>query len=184
MILNPFSRFFFVIVIVAMTFAYSHYKKSNLDSYLAKPGDLLLKQVPKITVQDLYSDTPIFVKDLTKDYKGMMVHFWGTWCAPCEAELPSFLEMTKKLNQLNFLILAVNDDAKKAKKFLKRFGEIPDNIRFGIDNSGKSMELMGTLKVPETYLFNSDGRHVKKFVGPQDWHQSSYVQRVRQMLSL
>ena len=59
--------------------------------------------------------------------------------------------------------------SKKIKKFLKTIPAISANIILTMDEKGISQNQMGTVKVPETYLFNKQGKHIKKFVGPQNW---------------
>ena len=76
------------------------------------------------------------------------------------------------------MLVAVNDEEVKIKKFLKRFPNIPKNVTFALDGQNKVMDLMGTLKVPETFLFSNEGKHINKFIGPQDWLSESYVTRL------
>ena len=66
-----------------------------------------------------------------------MVHFWATWCAPCEAELPEFIDLAKKFEKITFFLIAVNDEEKKIHKFFKRFGELPPNVRLAHDEEGE-----------------------------------------------
>jgi len=44
------------------------------------------------------------------DYKGklIIVDFWATWCAPCKAEMPAFIELEEKYgDEVNFISMAV-----------------------------------------------------------------------------
>jgi cytochrome c biogenesis protein CcmG, thiol:disulfide interchange protein DsbE len=45
------------------------------------------------------------------DFKGqpVVINFWATWCAPCQAEMPLFERMSRAL-QGKVIFLAVNDD--------------------------------------------------------------------------
>jgi thiol-disulfide isomerase/thioredoxin len=117
--------------------------------------------------------------------EALLVHFWGTWCAPCEAELPEFISFASSLKSrgVKALLLAVNDEDKKILKFMKRFGQLPENIFLVHDKGGGSMLKFGTVKVPETYLFSKNGKNLNKFIGPQDWKHSSYKKRMDFYLS-
>jgi len=132
---------------------------------------LILKQIPDFVVDDIYSENKISKKSLLghKTNK-IFVHFWATWCAPCESEIKEFLSFANKNSDSIFLLIAINDDVKKVKKFLGNFATTnSSSVLFGIDQTGRSNQDFGTVKVPETYLFNSNGVAIKKFIGAQLW---------------
>ncbi len=85
---------------------------------------------------------------------------------------------------MRVVLLAVNDDNVKIKKFLKRFGNLPSNISIVHDKKGKTMPMFGVVKVPETFVFSPDGDTLTKLVGPQDWDKGYYLSRVFSMLGL
>jgi cytochrome c biogenesis protein CcmG/thiol:disulfide interchange protein DsbE len=179
------QKVFVIIAVISATFLYSAYEKSIYDQFVNKAPSLILKEMPEFTAVNVETNEPISKKSFANDGKAVIVHFWGTWCAPCEAELPSFMSFAKKLEEKNvtILILAVNDEMKAVKKFLKRFSKNRlKNVLFGIDKDGLSLPLYGSVKVPETYLFSSKLRHLEKFVGPQDWEHRSYFERVLRLV--
>ena len=96
--------------------------------------------------------------------------------ALCEAELPEFVEFSKKFTGLKFLIIASKDDLVKVKKFLKRFDLNQKNISYLFDESGLGMREFGTLRLPETYVFNGDLSLVKKFVGLKSGIMTSFFE--------
>ena len=167
------------------TFIYSSYQKGIYDEFVNKAPSLILKEMPEFEAIDIDTKEIISKESFGSNNNGVVVHFWGTWCAPCEAELPSFMEFTKKLESENVkvLILAVNDEEKAVKKFLRRFkNNRPKNVLFGLDKEGLSLPLFGSVKVPETYLFSNQLKHLEKFIGPQDWNHDTYKDRVLKML--
>ncbi len=182
--MNLSTKLFSIILILALTVAYSMYEKSKIDA-LDSTGKLVLQELPDVNLADLEGNK-VFTKSslIDQDTRGLMVHFWGTWCAPCEAELPSFLKLADRLQVLGvkFLLIAVNDDVKKIKKFMKRFKTLPENVYLANDPSGESMSIFGTAKVPETYLFSRAGKHLNKFVGPQEWEMATYFDRIRRLV--
>jgi len=183
-----YSRIFLIICLIGVTFFYAHYEKKKVEIFTEVTGEPILQSLPDLEVSKFDSkDATLSAEELiADDSRGLVVHFWGTWCAPCEAELPSFLELAANFEKVpvNFLLIAVNDEEKKIRKFLRRFKEIPKNVHFGIDNSGKSMEQLGTVKVPETYLFNPSKKHLRKFIGPQEWSRSTFITSIRDLLSI
>lgn len=118
---------------------------------------------------DLYNDSPSLV----------VVHFWGTWCAPCEAELPELLYFIKRFEQntnVKFLLVAVNDDKVKIKKHLKTLAIPKSSIIWLLDNNNVHRDLYGTTRVPETYVFSSSKLMLKKYLGPQEWNKAMFFQ--------
>lgn len=170
--------------IMASTLAYSIVQKRKIDKLTSEENHLILKEMPEFSLpaiegrkdSELVTNQNIF----SKGHNVTLVHFWGTWCAPCEAELPDFLEFISKLSSkdIRVILLAVQDDEKKINKFLKRFGDLPSNVTVVHDPDGKSMMTFGTVKVPETFLFAKNGKSLNKYVGPQDWLHKSYLDRM------
>jgi thiol-disulfide isomerase/thioredoxin len=59
--------------------------------------------------------------------KVMIVDIWGTWCPPCRAEIPHFVELDKKYREKGLQIVGLNreqtDDADEAKALITKFNE-------------------------------------------------------------
>ncbi len=163
-----------------MTYLYAQYEKRKYYSYdESMSNEFTLKKLPSFTSAEVASSKSINSYDFLKGSNGLFVHIWGTWCGPCEKEMPDFLKYAEfaKRKGVKFLLVAVNDDTIKVKKFLARY-KLPDNVLVVIDSENKVMDLFGTLKVPETFLFDSSGKHINKFMGPQEWGQESYQTRL------
>ncbi|HWM94550.1 MAG TPA: TlpA disulfide reductase family protein [Thermoanaerobaculia bacterium] len=95
-----------------------------------------------------------------------LVHFWATWCPPCRDEIPSLQRLARDFSQHNdfdIVMVAVADEAHKAKVFLGDWG----NMAL-YDPNWDVAKRYGTDKLPETYLVIR-GEVVKKFVGQTDW---------------
>lgn len=184
--MSSFNKWLTIVGILAFTFGYSVYQRSkHKDFFRQSRAELILESFPTIAGQGVYNQALITKESLfSSGPKGVVVHFWGTWCAPCEAEFPELMELTQKLsgNDVIFVLMAVNDEVKKIKKFLKRFKNPSNKIIFAIDNSGKSMENFGTNKVPETFVFDAKGKHVKKYVGPQEWRNDNFFNTIYNLL--
>ncbi|MFA6237061.1 MAG: TlpA disulfide reductase family protein [Bacteriovorax sp.] len=180
-----FSRLVIIFATLALTYLYAQYEKKKYYSFDTPENELVLKTLPDFNSVEVSTGNQINSYAYLKGSNGLFVHIWGTWCAPCEKEMPEFLKYAESLKEkdVKFLLIAVNDEDVKIKKFMARF-LIPGNVAVVRDSENKVMDLFGTLKVPETFLFNVNGKHVNKFVGPQEWLQESYKSRLDFWLNL
>lgn len=176
-----------IALLLAIVLSYSMYVKKNIESTLSTGDELVLKEMPDFSSFDFYNEKNKITKDtvFSSNDKVAFVHFWATWCGPCEEELPSFIKLLSKwkASGVRGLLIAVQDDENKMLKYLKRFGELPDNISVMHDESGAIMARFGTVKLPETYLFASNFQNLNKYVGPQDWELDRYNKRINFYLS-
>ncbi len=175
-----------VSLIVASTFFYSYYFKQKYSSFEegSNKDQPILANLPAIKLKLFDSEESINTAQLTEGVKQLIVHFWGTWCAPCKTEFPELVKLGQKFEgeRIQFLLIAVNDQEVEMKKFLSRF-KFPPNMIIAFDPDGSSMRDFGTVKVPETYFFNEKGLALKKFIGAQDWENSYFESVFRKALS-
>ncbi|HXH30942.1 MAG TPA: TlpA disulfide reductase family protein [Bacteriovoracaceae bacterium] len=162
-----------------------------MKSQLATNGkeDAVLAKLPKGSFETL-DGKPFDLDELySKEKVGLLVvHYWGTWCGPCEAELPDLLSLIKRYErqpEVKFLLVAVNDEVIKVKKHLKTL-TIPAgaSISWLIDNKNIHRDQYGTTRVPETYVFSSDKTNLKKFVGPQEWNKPMFFQTFDELIQI
>jgi len=179
-------KIFSIIALCALTFTYALYQKNQIYTQQGENASLsdklLIKTIPSLEVLDLKSSEKINIAQFKQP---VFVHIWGSWCAPCETEMPDFLKYAGSLKEKGvlFILIAVQDTEKDVQKFFSKFKDVPENVRVVLDVNSKAMESFGAFKVPETFLFNKDGKHVNKFVGPQDWLQESYQTRLEYWLN-
>lgn len=180
-----FSKLAIIFGLLGLTYLYSTYERNKFvrmdEENLGAP---VLKTLPNFNLEIFPSAAPLASADLLGKGRGFYFHIWGSWCGPCEEEMPQFLDYARKLTNegVSFLLVAVNDKPEDVAKFMKRFGQLPPNVTIAIDKENKIMEKFGTFKVPETFLFDKQGKNVNKFVGPQDWMADSYVTRLNTWL--
>jgi hypothetical protein len=73
-------------------------------------------------------------------------------------------------------LVAVNDQKELMQKFLKPYLKMMgDNITFVIDNDGAYNNSFGAAKVPETFIFDQDGKVLRRLQGAQDWQMPFFV---------
>jgi len=119
---------------------------------------------PDFTVQDAQS------KITLSQYRGQVVvlNFWATWCAPCVEELPSLVEMQRRMKAKGVTVLAVSVDVDERayRQFVKDHSVNLLTVR---DPDQKSNSLYGTSKFPETFVIDRNGVMRRKFIGAVDW---------------
>jgi peroxiredoxin len=119
---------------------------------------------PDFTVQD--SDRSVKLSD----YRGQIVvlNFWATWCPPCVEEMPSLVEMQRRMKAKGITVVAVSVDVDQGayNQFIKEHNVNLLTVR---DAGQKSNALYGTFKFPETYIIDRNGVMRRKFLGSVDW---------------
>jgi len=119
---------------------------------------------PDFTVQDAQTKVTL------SQFRGQVVvlNFWATWCAPCVEEVPSLVEMQRRLKDKGVTVLAVSVDVDDSayRQFVKQHNVNLLTVR---DPDQKSNALYGTTKFPETYIIDRNGVMRRKFIGAVDW---------------
>lgn len=171
-------HFSWLLIIFVVVFLYAEITKTTFErKYASHQDDLILQRIPSFQAIEFPGNrelTQSFIYNHPSAIR--VVHFWGTWCAPCEAEFPELLEMTDQLidEPIHFFLIAVNDQMEDVKRFVTRFNLERANISIIVDQSNQSMTEFGTVKVPETYVFDQQGNALTKYIGPQEWNNSIY----------
>ena len=112
----------------------------------------------------------------------VLLNFWATWCGPCQEEMPSIEALYQKYRDRGFTVLAVSVDEEgweAIHAFLKR---LPLSFMIVSDQDQSVGDLYKSLRIPETYVIDRDGKIVDKFVGPQDYNQPVFFKKVEKLL--
>ncbi|MBA5628752.1 TlpA family protein disulfide reductase [Moheibacter lacus] len=99
--------------------------------------------------------------------KVILINFWGTWCGPCVAEMPSMQNLyDAKKKEVNFLFISRGDKPEKIKSFLEK-----TNYNFPVyEIANKPSKDFIPNTLPTTYVINKNGEIVFVEKGMADWN--------------
>jgi cytochrome c biogenesis protein CcmG, thiol:disulfide interchange protein DsbE len=152
--LFDFLRFFLLLAaLLALSACYSGTRPPRIGS-----------NAPDFTVRD--SEHTVALNQLRGQI--VVLNFWATWCAPCVEEVPSLVEMQRRMKSKGVTVVAVSVDANENdyRQFVK---EHTANLVTVRDPDQKTSNLYGTFKFPETYIIDRNGVTRRKFIGAVDW---------------
>ena len=97
--------------------------------------------------------------------KVVLLNFWATWCGPCKAEIPGFVELQAKYrDQLTIIGYSVDDDAPKARAFAKEY-KMNYPILLGEGREDVQDAFGPIWGIPASFLISKDGKVCKKHLG-------------------
>jgi thiol-disulfide isomerase/thioredoxin len=122
----------------------------------AKPAPL------DFTIKDMHG---VDVKLASFKGKVILLNFWATWCGPCKAEIPGFVELQKQYgSELVVLGLSVDDTVDKLKPYAAQY-KINYPILVGLGREDVQDAFGPMWGIPVSFLIGRDGRICKKHMG-------------------
>jgi peroxiredoxin len=120
------------------------------------------------------------------DWKGkvIMLNFWATWCAPCQAEIADFIALQEEYQADGLQIIGLGLDEEKKLRNVQRTLEI--NYPILIADPERNSKLMGQWGnsngiVPYTVVIDRDGRIRYIHHGPL--HRDTFDENIRPLLA-
>jgi cytochrome c biogenesis protein CcmG/thiol:disulfide interchange protein DsbE len=97
--------------------------------------------------------------------KVILLNFWATWCGPCKAEIPAFVELqTQYPDDLVVVGLSVDDPADKAKAFASQY-KVNYPIVLGLGRDDIQDAYGPIYGIPASFLISRDGKVCKRHLG-------------------
>lgn len=113
------------------------------------------KPAPDFELPDL-AGAKLHRSDL-KD-KVLLVNFWATWCAPCEIEIPWFIDFDKKYRSQGLEIVGVSLDEEGPAKVKKYVAEHKMTYHVVMGDEKTADAFGGILGLPTTFLVDRSGK--------------------------
>lgn len=147
-----------ILIVLTSAVAYTLYANFTKDERRTlKVGD----QAPDFVLKDMEGN-----KHRLSDYEGqgVFLNFWGTWCKPCEREMPYMNNQYAKYKDQGVQILAVNvgESDFLINRFVSKHGlEFP----ILVDKEEEVQNAYGIDPLPTTFLINPQGEIEKIITG-------------------
>ena len=121
---------------------------------------------PDFDVEDINGKT--FRND---DFKGKitLINFWGTWCPPCKAEIPSLVKIDELYRNRNVAVvgMTVADKSKESVQAWCRANGVTYRQVMSTDDARK---VFGNIEeVPVSFLIDAQGRIRRQWDGDRDF---------------
>ena len=121
------------------------------------------------------------------DFHGqvLVLDFYATWCPPCRQEVPHLVALQNRFGLEGLRVVGLNvggeDDRNKVPEFVKEFG-IQYKLGFPDDEMAE-MFLSDDDSIPQTYVFDRQGRLIKRFIGYDETMDAALERIVQRALS-
>jgi thiol-disulfide isomerase/thioredoxin/uncharacterized membrane protein len=118
--------------------------------------------------------------------KPSILHFWATWCAPCQAELPKLLKFRDALNRKGGQLILVSVEDQDAAEKVKKYGSAMTSgfQSYLAPNGGLADKLDMSYSVPRTYLLAGGGEVLQTYRGALPWEDPAFDRSVLTYLQL
>lgn len=154
----------------------------NRSRSVVTPAAASAERLPEFSAQSLDGRT---LK--SSDYAGklLIVNFWASWCGPCVEEVPSLVKLAKGMkDQLRILAISSDSSLEDINVFLKSFPEFQGPAIDVVFDGGQNMaltKLFAVGRLPESFVFDGQGRMIRKVVGSIDWASEDAFSYLREV---
>ena len=129
------------------------------------------QQAPSFTLKDIRGRHARL-----SDYKGkvLLINFWATWCAPCQAEMPALVELQKEYQARGLQIIGVTYPPERrsaVRRVMRRF-KLNYAMLFGTRLMTDAYDIGEVL--PVTIVVDRNGKIRERILGmlePEDFKE-------------
>jgi len=167
-------RIFSILYLSALILVGCGKERDTQESSPAGTSDKPLAPTFSLEVLDGYTVTSESLKG-----KVVILDFWATWCPPCRAEVPSFVELYERYKDKGLRIVGVALDSEdRVREFIRRFGV---DYPVGVDRGGEIARKFGGVRgIPTTFVLDKEGRVYRKYVGYRE--KSVFERDIKKLL--
>ncbi|MBB6449674.1 peroxiredoxin [Geomicrobium halophilum] len=160
-----------VLITLAVVVSYVFYTNFVHTEEVVSEGD----QAPNFTLINMDGER---VELADYEGQGVFLNFWGTYCPPCEEEMPYMEDQHQAYLDDDVEILAVN--VGESELTIDRFAErLQLTFPILMDENGDVMDHYGVGQLPATYMIDENGEVVHIRVGGMsEEHVQDFMQMV------
>jgi cytochrome c biogenesis protein CcmG, thiol:disulfide interchange protein DsbE len=155
-----------VLVAVLLVFLFVTLRSGDEPSRL--PSALIGKPVPEFSLPGIpnvlgdFGPASGLSSAVFKSGKISLLNVWASWCAPCVAEHPQLIALSRQ----GIPVYSINykDTPEAARRFLSSHGNPFRSI--GADENGLTAIDFGVYGVPETFIIDGRGQIAYRYPGP------------------
>jgi len=126
-------------------------------------------QAPDFTVTDLNGKTLTLPQ-----FRGkvLFLNFWASWCPPCRAEIPDFIDVTREFGSKGLAVVGISLDTKEKSAIVGFVKDFKINYSVVLESKGETEKLLNDFKpgqfIPTTFIIDKQGRIRDKIVRSMD----------------
>ena len=130
------------------------------------------------TLQDV--DGEKFELDKTRGH-WVFLHFWASWCGPCQEEMPTIQKLADSMQGEKFQIVMINT-AEDEDTIFEFLAAIDVELNSLMDVDGLVTEVWKPRGLPTSFLINPKGEIKYQAIGGREWGKPEYVNFLKQLL--
>jgi peroxiredoxin len=177
---RSFARTSVLVAAACLAFACS---RSGGDAVAAEKPAASVAALPRIAPAPVWTLKDLDGKPVSlSQFKGkvVVVDFWATWCPPCRAEIPGYIEMVRKHGKDGLVIVGISLD-QGGPGVVKPFAEKTGiNYQLVMGDDAVVAAFGGVEGIPTTFLIDRSGMIRDRKVGAEE--AESYEKKVLAVL--
>ena len=150
------NRFIFrtaILVVLLGAIVFALVTNLQADNAVYQVGD----KAPNFSLKQINENSELETVQLSDlEGKGVMLNFWGTWCKPCEEEMPYMQSLYPEYKERGIEIIAVSLDSTEfvIHPFIDKY-----DLTFPIphDKNEEVRDLYNVGPIPSTFFINPNG---------------------------
>ncbi len=180
-----------MIVLVALaSMAYEQFSTPAVFSGVrtAQTASFKAASVPALSFKTL--DGRVYALNDMKE-KGVLLHFWASWCTTCLLEFPALLKTSQSFGEDVALVVVSIDDSEEAMnrfrgKLEKHKPDLFNNPHlYWVWDQDKTLSIkhFNAVRVPETVFINKDRMMTDKIAGKLDWSSDETKAKIKALIA-